>query len=78
MAYESGFDLDFKDRIKCWLQYQKPDHFHDEPYDLKDFHSCAYFLLASTIAATQITAQPATWNTIPRTQNYSRIYSVMG
>ena len=54
-AYESRFDQDFKEKIKRRLQYQKPDHFHDELYEFKDFHGCAHFLLAGTAVAADIT-----------------------
>lgn len=50
LAYEAGFDPDLKQRVKMRMQYSKPDHFHDDPYDFQEFHNCAHFLLAGTAA----------------------------
>jgi hypothetical protein len=49
-AYEAGFDPELRARVKTRMQYSEPNHFHDDPYDFKDFHKCAHFLLAGTAA----------------------------
>ena len=57
--FMDGFRQPLRGQIKQRLQYLKPTHFPDDPYDWKEVHDSAYFLLSGT---------PSTYppNTTPR------------
>ena len=46
-----GFGQPLRGQIKQRLQYLKPTHFPDDPYDWKEVHDSTYFLLSGTPSA---------------------------
>ena len=49
--FMDGFGQPLHGQIKQRLQYLKPMHFPDDPYDWKEVHDSAYFLLSGTPSA---------------------------
>ena len=47
-AYVCGFSPDFWCIVSQRLQLKNPDHFPDDPYDLKQIHEAAHYVLHST------------------------------
>ena len=63
-AYVRGFSPDFWRIVSQRLQLKNPDHFPDDPYELKQIHEAAHYVLhgtPSTVPAGS-TAHPATAN----------------
>jgi hypothetical protein len=52
--YMRGFDERLQERMESRLQVKFPDHYHDDPYEWKDFHECTHFLLARTAAESSV------------------------
>ena len=42
-AYVHGFSPDFWHIVSQHLQLKNPDHFPDDPYDLKQIHEAAHY-----------------------------------
>jgi hypothetical protein len=63
-AYVRGFSPDFWHIVSQRLQLKNPDHFPDDPYDLRQIHEAAHYVLhgtPSTVPAGS-TAHPTTAN----------------